>query len=169
MKPLRILTIIAALISVAFFWPSAALAIPGLTVEGALLVTDVAPGDTLTHKIKVSIAATDSPQDIVARVMEATQNLDGTYKTDSAPDVDSGFSACSYITLSKNSAHLEPGSSEELIATVRVPADAGGGGHYAIINIQTRPVGQGGVGISSAVNVPVYLTVKRRPSAIPAK
>jgi hypothetical protein len=66
----------------------------------------------------------------------------------------------SYITLDKNSAHLEPGAKQELTATIRIPQNVGDGGRYAIINIQTKPIGQGGVGISSAVNVPVYLTIK---------
>jgi hypothetical protein len=137
-----------------------AYAAPGLTVEGALLVTEVSPGDILKHKIIVSIASSDSPQDILARVADVEQNLDGSYKLFEVPAENNSFSAFSYITLDKNSAHLEPGAKQELIATIRIPQNAGDGGRYAIINIQTKPVGQGGLGISSAVNVPVYLTIK---------
>jgi len=160
MKLLRVFPVLLAVLLSALFPLASVEASPGFTVEGALLVTEVSPGDTLTHKITLSITAADPSQDIVARVAEAEQNLDGTYKSYAIPSGQNNFSACSYITLDRNTAHLEPGSRQELIATVRVPSDAGDGGRYAVINIQTRPVGQGGVGISSAVNVPVYLTIK---------
>jgi hypothetical protein len=71
---------IFALCWLTFFPLAPAYAAPGLTVEGALLVTEVSPGDILKHKITVSIAGSDSPQDILARVADVEQNLDGSYK-----------------------------------------------------------------------------------------
>ena len=54
---------------------------------------------------------------------------------------------------------LKAGEIEEITATIRVPEVVGDGGRYALIHIQSAAVGQGSVGIGSAVNVLVYLTI----------
>ena len=133
---------------------------PGLTVNGALLITDVTAGQTLTHKIIVSISDKDSATDISVQVVGMQQSQAGASEL-LEPSKDTGdYSARAYITVDKESFHLEPGGSQELTATINIPSDVGAGGRYAIINIQTKPAGQGSVGVITAVNIPIYLTIK---------
>jgi hypothetical protein len=133
---------------------------PGITVSGALLITDVSPGETLTHKITITIGAKDPPTDVVVQVGGIGQAADGTYTLlDSVADI-SRYSARWFVSIDDDLLHLEPGIAKDVIATVRIPEDIGDGGRYAIINISTQPVNDKGVGVISAVNIPIYLTIK---------
>jgi len=130
----------------------------GLKVEGAILAVNVTPGQNLTYEMTVSIGTDDEATDITVRVGEFGQSLTGTYELlETAGNV--SLSAVPFITLDKESFHLEPGGSEVVTATIQIPDDVGAGGRYALINIQTGVTGGGGVGTISAVNVPVALTV----------
>ena len=131
----------------------------GLTTTGVVLVTNVIPGQTLDHKITVNVGDEDSPTDIAVAVASMGQAADGAYMALDQFSDDSANSARSFITLDRDSFSLKPGETQELIATVRVPQTVGEGGKYALINIQTKGSGQSTVGVSSAVNIPVYLTV----------
>ena len=55
---------------------------------------------------------------------------------------------------------MEPGESQNVTATINIPADVGDGGRYAIIGIAQKPVP--GVAIQSlvAIDVPILLTIK---------
>jgi len=63
------------------------------------------------------------------------------------------------VTVDKAAFHLEPGGAENVTATVSVPQDIVGGGQYAMIHIATKPAATAGVGVATAVDIPVYLTV----------
>ena len=132
----------------------------GLKVSGALILEDISPGEILIHKIIVSINDTDSPTDIIVQVCGAGQTVSGTYDVLDASADTSPYSARQFTTVDKNLFHLDPGASQDLTATINIPPNIRAGGCYALINIQTKPVGQGGVGVVAAVNIPVYLTVK---------
>ncbi len=138
-----------------------ALANPGLSVSGAILVTDVSPGETLTHKMTISIDAKDSAADIAIQVGGMGQYLDGAYEMLEAPADTSGYSARQFITVDKASLHLEPGTSQNITATIHIPQDVGAGGRYAIVSItNTKPTGKEQVTILTGINVPIGLTVK---------
>ncbi|MBN1367404.1 MAG: hypothetical protein JW967_05720 [Dehalococcoidales bacterium] len=130
----------------------------GITVSGALLEAEVAPGDVLTHKITVTLGTNELLTDATARVGELGQKGDGTCILIDNPTC--RFSAREYISLDKYSIQLQPGMSQDIVATIRIPKDVGEGGRYALINIQTQPAGDGNIGIVSAFNIPVYLTVR---------
>lgn len=130
----------------------------GLTVQGAILMATVSPGQNLTHRMTVSIGTDDQATEITVRIGDFGQSLSGTYEL-LEPAGNSSLSACPFITLDKESFHLEPGGSEVVTATIQIPEDVGAGGRYALINISTGPVGNGGVGMVTAVNVPIFLTV----------
>ncbi|MDO8491819.1 MAG: hypothetical protein Q7T04_07385, partial [Dehalococcoidia bacterium] len=116
----------------------------GLRVTNPKLEADVSPGEVITHAMTVGIRETDSPMDIAVEVRGLGE-----------------YSAANFITIDKPSFHLEPGDSQDVIATISVPSDVGDGGRYAVINIrQGQPTGQGPVGILVAVDVPVRLTIK---------
>ena len=134
----------------------------GLTVGGPggpILMANVSPGQTLTHTMTVSIGTDFQATEITVRIGDFGQSLSGVYEL-LEPAGNSSLSACPFITLDKESFHLEPGGSEVVTATIRVPQDVGTGGRYALINIRTGVTGEGGVGMIVAVNVPIFLTVK---------
>ena len=137
---------------------------PGLNVSGAILVTDTSPGETLTHKMTVSIGGSDPATDITVQVGGMGQSLDGAYELLEASADTSGYSARQFITIDKESFHLEPGMSQNLTVTVRIPQDVGAGGRYAVISIMnTRPTGTTGeerVTTLTGINVPIALTIK---------
>jgi hypothetical protein len=119
---------------------------PGLTVTNAALVANVYPGQKITHKMKVSIAA--------------KQTVDGGYELLDASTDTGAYSAREYITVDESTIHLEPSGSREVVATISVPQDVGEGGKYAVIDFTTVPAPGSGVKTLTAVNVPIYLTVK---------
>jgi hypothetical protein len=133
---------------------------PGLRVSGAILVADVSPGDMLTHKMTVGTKDEDQPMDILVDVGAVRQSLDGGYQLLQASEDTGPYSARQFITLDKSSFHLEPGDSQDVIATIYIPEDVGAGGRYAVINIHNQPTGQGQIGIVTAIYVLIYLTVK---------
>jgi hypothetical protein len=158
LKFLRLLPVV--LIVLAFLAASPASAAEnGLRVQGAILQADVSPGQNLTHKMTVSIGTEDPATEITVRLGGYGQALSGASELLETAD-NTDFSARAFITLDKESFHLEPGGSEVVTATIQVPLDVGAGGRYALINIKTGAAGGGGVGMITAVNVPIVLTVK---------
>jgi hypothetical protein len=138
-----------------------AFANPGMTVSNALVLANVSPGQTLTQVMTVSIGSNDPATTISIRVAGVQQSQEGGYILLNASDDTGPYSAREFVSVDKNSFHLEPGGSQDLTATIQVPQDVGAGGRYAIINISTQPVaGAGGIGIITAANVPVYLTIQ---------
>ncbi|MBA7541393.1 hypothetical protein ES705_33705 [subsurface metagenome] len=122
--------------------PVQVLANPGLWVAGGRLVTDVSPGETLTHKMNVGIRENDSAMDIVVEVRDLGE-----------------YSARDFITIDNPSFHLEPGESQDVTATINVPLEVGEGGRYAIISIAQKPVAVAGISSLVAVELPVRLTI----------
>lgn len=133
---------------------------PGLKVAGAILVADVSPQATLTHKMTVSLGSGDPATDITVQVGGIGQSLDGAYEFLEAFEDTSQYSARQFITVDKASFHLEPGASQDITATIHILQDVGAGGRYALINIKAGPAGAGQVATVAAVNVPIALTVK---------
>ena len=148
MKLIRyIMPALAAIILLAALPATAmAMANPGLRVENAICVADVSPGDTITHKMTLSLVGTDSPMDLAVEVNDL-ENMKSTY------------SAKDFISVDKTSFHLEPGESQDVTATVHIPSDVGNGGRYAVITLRQKPTGTG-VSAVVAVNVRLYLTIK---------
>ncbi|MDO9579480.1 MAG: hypothetical protein Q7J06_02775 [Bacteroidales bacterium] len=89
---------------------------PGLRVSGAILVTDVSPGETISHQMAVAIRDSDPAMDILVDVKDIGE-----------------YSAKNFITIDKTSFHLEPGDSQDVVVTIQVPQDVGAGGRYAIV------------------------------------
>jgi hypothetical protein len=151
------------LVSVAVLMSLVALPVsanPGLSVSNAEIVTNVTPGQTLTESMTVSIGANDPATQITAQVTGVAQSLQGGYELLDAAQDTGPYSARTFVTLSTSSFQLQPGGSQSVTATIQVPQNAGAGARFAIINFATQPVaGSSGVGIITAVDVPVYLTI----------
>jgi len=150
--------ILVPVIMILFFLPAyPAAAGSGLQVSGASLVTDVSPGEVVTHTITVSAGAAC---DITVKTGGIAQTPDGGYILLDA-GLDTGpYCALRFITVDKESLHLEPGSPGEITATIKIPENVRDGGIYALINLNTRPDSSSSVGVVTAVNIPVFLTLK---------
>lgn len=142
--------------------PKTSAASNGITVHGAVLVAEITPGETYNHKITISLGINELPNEATIEVLGNEQAPDGTC-LGSDNIADRPISACKYISLDKNTVRLTPGYSQEIIASVRIPLDINICGLYAVIHIQTKPTGEGTIGVISAINIPVYLTVKNIP------
>jgi len=150
----------AAALVLALALPAATVsANPGLRVSGAICKGEVIAGKDYTHTMTISSREEDSPMDVLVEVRGFSQSPEGACQAIDAAEDASPYSACSFITLDVSSFHLEPGASQEVVADISIPEDATGG-RYAVIYVHTQPVGAGQVGIISAINVPVYLTIK---------
>ena len=135
---------------------------PGITVSNAGIVNFVSPGQVFTHTMNVSIGSNDPATDVSVGVAGVAQTSTGTYVLlDEASDT-STDTARPFISVNTNSFHLDSGQSKEVIATITIPQNVNLCGYFAVIQISTPPVVNSGsnIGISTAVNVPVLLTLK---------
>jgi hypothetical protein len=98
--------------------------------------------------------------DIQIDVMGWGQSVQGIARALQASEDTSSYSAREYITVEPDSFHLEPGQSQDVVASIRIPQDVGSGGRYAIIYIHSAPAGEGQVAVVSAINTLVLLTIK---------
>jgi len=133
----------------------------GLWISGCSLTAEASPGVTITHNFSVGTRDTDPPMDIQIDVSGMGQSLNGIcqavdYSKDTNP-----FSARQFITLDKSAFHLEPGDSQRVTASIHIPKDIGAGGRYAVISVYSNPAGEGPVNIISAIDIPIYLTLKK--------
>ena len=144
MKLTTRILLVFILITMFILIPSQASA--GLRVTDAVLNVTVTPGDVITHKMSVGLRETDSAMDIAVTVNDLGK-----------------YSAKDYITIDNPSFHLEPGQSQDVTATIRIPLDAGEGGKYAMINIGQQQAAGTSVGVLVAVDVPIFLTIKDTP------
>jgi hypothetical protein len=131
----------------------------GLGVKGVTIEADVAPGEHFSQDIIVYITETDPPMDIKAEVMGFGQPPGGG-TLEILLEKDSGdYTARPFLKVTPASFHLEPGQEQILTVQGNIPSDVGAGGRYAIVNIHTKPIGNGTVGISLAINIPVRLGI----------
>jgi len=136
--------------------------VAALKVEGARIALDVAPGQTVTSPIGISIKADEAEGDFAVEVLGFGQAVaDGTYNGLAAVVDTSPYSARPFITIDKPTVHLKPGERADATATIRMPPDAKDGGRYAIILVHpiTSTSGQQ-TAFSTAVAIPVLLTIK---------
>ena len=130
----------------------------GLKVVGAKIEAEVTPSSEATYNIQV-IDNSDDPMDIGIEVRGYGFSADGIIQVLEPDADDSPYSAREYLSLSMDSFHLEPGDSQNVTVTARIPAEVGDGGRYAIVFIHTVPAGGSGFAVVTAVAVPVRLTI----------
>jgi hypothetical protein len=132
-----------------------------LHVDGIKILMDVRPGETYLFPMGVGIDPSDPATDIAVDVMGFGQSADGSYVQVPPSEDSSPLSGRDFITVDSPVISLSPGESRAFNATIRVPADAPAGGYYATIHV--HPVikaGGTGAGITTAVLVPAFLTVR---------
>lgn len=137
----------------------AAWAAPGLNVDGVLLDTTLSPGQTYIHTMTVTSGA-DYPMDMQVEARGFGQSPDGSTIALPPQDDDSPYTARPFISsIDKPAFHLEPGDSQQVKATINIPAGTAPGTRYAIIYISSQPGGKAGVGMVIAANVLVTLRI----------
>lgn len=134
-------------------------AAPGLSVQGAVLDVTLSPGGTWTHTMTITNSA-DYSLDMQAEARGFGQSLDGSTIALLPQDDSSPYSARTFISnIDKTSFLLDPGNSQQIQATIDVPADTAPGIRYAIIYIYSQPGSGDGMGIVMATNILVIIRV----------
>ena len=135
------------------------LPVTAIKVGGSVYVGSIAPGSTAVHTMNVSTSENDRPMDLVVDVLGLGQAPQQS-NVGLAPEKDtSPYSARTFITVSPQTFHLEPGASQEVTATITVPQNVGEGGRYAMITIHNTPAGSGSTVIITAISVPIAITL----------
>lgn len=131
----------------------------GMKVTGAKIMDPVTPGEVVTYEVKISSDESDPAMDIGVNIGGFGNQMDGKYVFLQSESDNARYSACPFIHLDKNVLHLNPGESETVLVTVTVPKDIGSGGRYAIICAMNQPNKGGGISYSTAILIPVMLTI----------
>jgi hypothetical protein len=133
--------------------------IAAIKVGGSIYMGSIAPGSSAVHTMNISTNPGDPPMNLTVDVQGLGQSIQQT-NTGLAPELDtSPYSARSFITLSPQTFHLEPGASQEVKATINVPQNAGAGGRYAMLTVHNEPTGSGTTQIVTAISVPIVITL----------
>jgi hypothetical protein len=131
----------------------------GLLVGNAILEKDIAPGDHISHLMTVTTRDSDPSMDFKVEVMGYGQSPDGSNNELNASQDTSPYTARPFLKVSTDSFHLDPGKSQQITLDGDIPKDVGSGSRYALVNIQSLPLGNQSVNVILAVDVPVRLTI----------
>lgn len=132
----------------------------GLKVSGVILQATAAPGDHANFKMDVSLGKNDTPMNLSLDTMDWMQSMRG--DNNAVANNPGPYSAKDLLTVSPQSFHLEPNSSQSVAVEANIPADAKAGGRYAIVSIHSAPQkgpGKSMVSTQVAVNSLVAITV----------
>jgi len=130
----------------------------GLTVSGAKIDDSVKPGNDYSYTIGVQNTS-DAPMDIGVEVKGYGMSANQDFIVLEPKDDSNPYTARELLTVSPASFHLEPGASQPVTVTTKIPSGIGDGGRYAIVFIHTVPAGGGQVATISAVAARVLLTI----------
>ena len=133
----------------------------GLAVEGAIGEYTVKPGQSLSHRMKVSLGRDASaPLDIQVDARGLGQTPEGSTLALQADEDTNRFTARPFITaIDQPRFQLQPGGSQVVNATFAIPQDFTSGTRYADVYIHTAPSGGSRVGVILATHVPILLSV----------
>ena len=131
-------------------------------VEGAKIMLDVKPNTNYIFPMAISTKTDDAVSDYAVEVYGFGQSTEGGSYTPLTAAEDTGAnSARTFTTMDSPVIHLEPGQRTAFNATIRVPANVGDGGRYAIIHVHPASATTGqATGFATAIIVPVMLTVE---------
>lgn len=153
--------IILIFVSFIGLMPQSVYADSGLTVNNALILGEVNPGNNYTHSINVKLGTSAEATGIAIQIGGIGQTLRDQYQLLQASEDKSSYSAREYIKSDIANFYLEPGDSREVKFTLDIPKDVGVGGRYALIKVTTIPGEGETVGVITVVNIPVYLTISK--------
>lgn len=136
--------------------------VAALKVDGARIALTVAPGQSVTSPIGISLAENEAEADFAIDVMGFGQSVaDGTYTGLEAAKDTSPYSARSFISVDTPTVHLKPGVRADVKATISIPSGTRDGGRYAIILVHPATSSSGApAAFATAVAIPVLLTIQ---------
>ncbi len=129
----------------------------GLTVHGGKIETSVSPGNDYSYTMKVENTS-DEPMDIGVEVKGYGISANRDFIALELAEDKSPYTARELLAVSPDNFHLEPGDSQVITVTAKIPPGIGDGGRYAIIFIHTAPKGEM-VATISAIAARVLLTI----------
>ncbi|MDY6834431.1 MAG: hypothetical protein SVY53_06475 [Chloroflexota bacterium] len=133
-------------------------AMAGLGVDKVIVLSEVAPGGSETINMTVRSESSDPPMDIWIDVMGLDQSQDGSY-SEIEEDTHNDFSAASFVSVSPDEFHLEPGDSMRVEVKIDIPEDVGNGARYAVIHTECDLKDQVGVGTVPAIGTTLAVTL----------
>ncbi|MGV8126735.1 MAG: hypothetical protein ACP5PV_05950 [Methanothrix sp.] len=132
----------------------------GLSIVGAPLIAEMAPGESLSHDVTIDIPDETQAVEFNTSIMGFGQDAVGGPQLIPPDQYDNKISATNIIKVTPSSFRLEPGKSQVVTIEANMPADAEAGTRYALVNIIGHPLSSNGtVNIALAVNARVQLTV----------
>ena len=141
----------------------------GIKIVGALIANNVAPGESFSNEIGISLDSDANPADYAVEVKGLGESLHGDFKM-LDENQDNEYSARPFITVSPTSFHLVPNTTQKIKVEGIVPNDIGSGGRYALISIgpdlqkvkaENDKTSSGGeIGVSMGANIPVIITIE---------
>ncbi len=136
--------------------------VAALKVDGARIAITVAPGESVTSPIGISLAENEAEADFAIDVLGFGQSVaDGSYTGLEASSDTSPYSARSFISIDTPTVHLKPGERADVKATISVPSGTRDGGRYAIILVHPATTASGApAAFATAVAIPVLLTIQ---------
>ncbi len=136
--------------------------VSSLSVTNPKITADVQPGQTYMYPMVISIGPNDSGADFALDIMGFGQSEDGSYLPITAANDTSPYSARPFMSVDKPVFHLNSGGQQSVTITVRVPANIGTGGRYALIYIHSAPKAVSGstAAVVTAMVSPVLLSVQ---------
>jgi hypothetical protein len=156
---LTVLVAITAVTWMSFIAVPKALAAPGLSVDGALVNITLSPGQNYIHTMQIT-SGSSYAMDMKVEARGFGQTLDGS-NIELIPQDDNGvYSARSFISnIDKTSFRLEPGTSQQVKATITIPNGTTPGTRYAIIYVYSQANGNDKVGLVVAADIPVIISI----------
>jgi len=135
--------------------------VTALKIENPIITMDVSPGSSFKFPMAVSINTGDPAADYAVDVVGFGQSPGGSYSLLPAAADTGPYSARAFVTIDSPLIHLASGQRKTFNATISVPQNVGEGGRYALISIHpTTTTGSGQTFFTTAITVPVLLTVK---------
>lgn len=162
MKAIRVLMIsFALMVILTMLNPASA-----LRISGSIWKQDINPGESAEKEINISLSSAESANDYNIEVVGLEQTLQGINKPSGEENDTSLYSIKPFITVAPTGFHLEPGSSQMIIAKADIPADVGSGGRYAILSLRSAANtssdegnGASRVGVSIGSDIPIVFTI----------
>lgn len=138
-------------------------AIPAMANLGTtvpIIEENVFPGERLTKEIGVYNTDRNQSINITAKVYGEVQESDGTGNPVDPSKDTYKYSARPFFNVTPAAFHLGPGAKENITFEGVIPQNVGAGGRYAIIRLESAPLGKGTVGVALAIEIPVKLSIK---------
>jgi hypothetical protein len=130
----------------------------GLKISGAIVNRVVIPGETIEHRMTISLGSDSPVLDVTIEIMGLGQKENGSYRELTPEEDISPHTSREYIvSVEPASFSLKPGGEQTVTAVIKVPQTIGDGSLYAVLYVKGTPGQQVGIVMIPAVDIPVIL------------